>query len=104
MTTLPLTGNSRHKSEIEYPGKFGHTLGRIQKNALMSITDIYYTSCCLETQTVAPTLPGFQGIKRCIQCLASQPHKTVFNTSNSHYGSNFIRLAWSGNKVEDYTT
>ena len=29
MDLLPLTGNTLHKAEIEYQGKFGHTLGRI---------------------------------------------------------------------------
>ena len=29
MAELPLTGNGRHKAEMEYHGKFGHTLERI---------------------------------------------------------------------------
>ena len=32
----------------------------------------------METQTVAPTLPGFKVIKRCIQYLAIQPKKTYW--------------------------
>ena len=35
--SLPLTGNALHKLEMEYHGKFGHTLGRIHHIALMSI-------------------------------------------------------------------
>ena len=53
---------------------------------------------------MAPTLPGFQGIKRCVQYLASHPHKPIFYPSNSYDGSNVIRLTWSGNQVEDHTT
>ena len=36
MAALPFTGNAFHKAEMEYHGKFGHTLGRIQYIALMS--------------------------------------------------------------------
>ena len=53
---------------------------------------------------MAPTLPGFQGIKQCVQYLASHPHKPKFYPSNSYDVSNVIRLTWSGNKVEDNTT
>ena len=70
----------------------------------MSIINICYTSCHLETQTVAPTLPDFQGIKRYDQYLASQPHKLIFYPSNSYDGSNFIRLTWSENQVEYHPT
>ena len=70
----------------------------------MSIINIYYTTCCLETQTLAPTLTGFQGIKLCVQYLSSHPYKTIFYPFNYYYGSNVIRLTWSGNQVEDYTT
>ena len=85
MAALPLTGHTLHKAEMEYHGKFGHTLGRIQHLALMSRIDICYSNCHIETQTVAPTLPGFQGIKRWVQYLASHPHKPIFYTSNSYY-------------------
>ena len=78
MASLPLTGHALQKAEMEYNGKFGHTLGRIQHISLMSRIDLCYTTCCLETQTVAPTLPGFKGIKRRVQYLASHPHKTLF--------------------------
>ena len=44
----------------------------------MSIIFICYTTCSLSTQTVAPTLPGFQGIKPCFQYLASHPYKPMF--------------------------
>ena len=53
---------------------------------------------------MAPTIPGFQGIKRYIQYFDSHPHKPIFYPSNSHDGLNFIRVTWSGNKVEYYRT
>ena len=40
MAALPFTGNALHKSEMEYHDKFGHTLGKIQHIALISIIDI----------------------------------------------------------------
>ena len=49
MATLPLTVNALHKAEMEYHGKFGHTLGIIQHIALISIIDIFYATCRLET-------------------------------------------------------
>ena len=70
----------------------------------MSKIELFYATYRLATQTVAPTLPGFQGIKRCVQYMASHPHKYIFYTSNSYYGSNFISLTCSGNQVEDHTT
>ena len=70
----------------------------------MSIIDVCYANCLLATQTVAPTVPGFQGINRCVQYLASHPHKPIFYPYNYYDGSNFIRLTWSGNQVEDHTT
>ena len=75
MTALPLTIHTLHKAEMKYHGHFGHTLGRLQHIALMSRFDIFYTTFHLATQTVAPTLPGFQGIKHWVQYLASHPHK-----------------------------
>ena len=69
---------------MEYHGKSGHTLGMIQHITLMSRIDLCYETCCLDTQTVAPTLPVFQCIKRCVQYLASHPHKPIFYPSNSH--------------------
>ena len=104
MPVLPLIGNALHKSEMEYNGKFGHTLGRIQKIALMSRIEFCYVTCCLENQTVEHNLPGFQGINICVQYLDIHPRKPIFYSSNFYDGSNFIRLKWSGNKVEDYTT
>ena len=89
---------------MEYPGKFGHTIGRIQHISLMSIIDICYATCFIENQTVASNIPCFQGIERCVQYLDSHPHKPIFSPSNSYDGSNIIRLMWSGNQVEDYTT
>ena len=44
---LKLTGNEFHKTEMEYHGKFGHTLGRIKHISLMSIIDICYATCHL---------------------------------------------------------
>ena len=70
----------------------------------MSIIGICYGTCRLATQTVAPTLPGFQGIKRCVKYHAIHPHKPIFYPYNSYYGSNVIRLTWSGNQFEDHTT
>ena len=70
----------------------------------MSRIELCYATCSLATQTVAPTLSVFQGIKRCVQYLASHPHKPIFYPSNSYDGSNVIRLTWSGNQVEEHTT
>ena len=103
MSALPLKGNAAHKAEIEYHGKFGHTFVRIQHISLMSRIDIFNATCSLATQTLAPTLPGFQGIKRCVKYLAIHPHKTIFNPSNSDDGSNVIRIRRSGNKIGDHT-
>ena len=69
----------------------------------MSRINLCYATYRLDTQTVAPTLPGFQGIKRFVQYLDSHPHKPIFNPSNYYVGSNFTRLKWSGNQVEDHT-
>ena len=85
---------------MQYHGKFGHTLERIQHIALISIIDLCYATCRLATQTVAPTLHGLQGIKQCVQYLASHPHKPIFYPSRSYDGSNVIRLTWSGIKLK----
>ena len=103
MADLPLTGHALQKVEIEYHGKYGYTLVRIQHIALMSRSDLCYETCRLATPTVAPTLPGFQGIKRCVQYLDIHPHKPIFYPSNYYDGSNVIRLTWSGNQVEYHT-
>ena len=66
--------------------------------------DLCYATFRLATQTVAPTLLGFQDIKRCVQYLASHPHKPIFYPSNYYDGSNFIRLTWSVNQVEYHKT
>ena len=104
MDALPLIGHDLHKSEMEYYGKFGHTIRRIQHIALMSRIGICHTTYHLETQTVAPTLHGFQGIKCCVQYLASHPQKPIIYPSNSYYGSNVIRITWGENQVEEQTT
>ena len=71
---------------MEYHGKFGYTLGRIQHIALMSRIDICYTTCSLATRIVAPILTGFQGIKRRVQYMANQPYKSIFYPYNYYDG------------------
>ena len=104
LAALPLTGHALQKEEMEYHGKFGETFGRIQHIALMSRIDLCYAICSLATQTVSPTLPSFQGIKRCVQYLSRRPHKHILYPSNYYDVSNGIILTWSGNQVEDHTT
>ena len=72
---LPLTVNAFHKTEMEYHGKLGHTLGRIQHIDHMSIIELCYATRRLSTQIVAHTIPGFQGIKRCVQYPDSHSQK-----------------------------
>ena len=86
MAALPLTGNALHKVEMEYHGKFGHTLGTIQHISLMSRLGICYATYNLSTQNVAPNISGFQGIERCVQYIAIQPNKTIFYPYNYYYG------------------
>ena len=97
IAALPLTLNVLHKEEMGYHGKFGHTLERIQHIYSMSMVYSCYATCHLETQNVAPTLPGFQVIKWCVKYLASHPHKPIFYPYSSYDGSNVVRLTWSGN-------
>ena len=92
MSALPITGHALHKAKMKYHRKFVNTLGRIKHIALMSRLGICYGTCQLAIQTVAPTLPGFQCIKRCVKYLSSHPHKHIFYPSNYFDGSNFIRL------------
>ena len=101
MVSLPLIGNAFLKPEMEYNGKFGHTIVWIQIFSLKSRINIYYTDYRLETQTVTHTLPGFQGLKRYIQYISSHPHKTIFYPYNYYKGANFIIFTWIGNQVED---
>ena len=89
---------------MEYHGKFGNTIGRINHIALISRIEICYIACHLATKTVARNLTGFQGIKRCIQYMDIHPHKTIYYPSNDLNGSNSIRHTWNVNQVEDYTT
>ena len=89
---------------MEYHIKFGYTIGRIHHFAIISRIDLCYATGLLSTQTVAPPLPSFQGIKRCVQYLTIHPHKPILYPSNSYDGSNFIKLTWSKNQVEDHTT
>ena len=104
MATLPLTVNALRKAEMEYHENFRHTIGWIPHIVIMIRIDICYIYCRLGTQTVAPTITGLQGLKRCIQCLASHPHKPITYPSNPYDVSNAIRLTWSENQVEYYTT
>ena len=53
---------------------------------------------------MSPTFPGLQGTKRCAQYIASRPHKPIFYPSNSFNVLNLIRLTWSWDQVEYYTT
>ena len=89
---------------MEYHGNFGHTFGMIQHISLMSRILFFYSTCHLEFQTVVPTLPDFQGVKRCVQHLDSHPHKPIFYPYNYYYVSNVIILTWIWNQVEDHTT
>ena len=68
--------------------EIGHTLRRIEHIALMIRIGICCIICCIETQTVAPILPVFQGIKHFVQYLASHPHKLIFFPYNSYDVSN----------------
>ena len=79
---------------MEYNRKSRYTLGRIQHIDIFIRIGICYATCLLATQTMAHTLPGFQGIKRCTQYLDSLPHKPIFHPSNYYVGSNFIRLTY----------
>ena len=104
MAEFLFTGNAVRKEEMDYHGKFGHTIGWIQNIAIMRIIEIFYTAYYMGTQTVAHALPGLQYIKICIQYLASHPHKPIFYPSTYYYGSNSIRLIWIGTQVKYYTT
>ena len=86
---------------MEYHGKFEHTIVRIKHISIMIIFGIFYMFCCLGNQNVAPTLPGFQGLKCIIHYLNSFPLKAIFYQYNSYDGSNFIIITWSRNQVED---
>ena len=44
LAALTLTGHALQKAEMEYHGKFGHTLGRIQHIDLMSRIDLCYAT------------------------------------------------------------
>ena len=84
---------------MEYHGKCGHTLVRIQHVALLSRIKTSYATCCLATQTVSATIPGFQCINLCAQYMASHPYKPIFYTSNYYYISYVIRLTWCENQL-----
>ena len=86
MVSLLLTVNALHNAKMEFHGKFGHTLGRIQHIFLISRIDIFNSACCLATQSVAPYLHFSQGIKRCVQYMVIHPHKPIFYPSNYYDG------------------
>ena len=104
MNALTLIVNVVHKAEMEYTKKLRHTLGRIPHIFFMRRIVICYATSSIATQTVAPTHTNFQGINFCFQYLNSHPHKTIFYPFIYYDGSNHIRLTWSGNQVEEYTT
>ena len=62
---------------MESHGTFGHTIVRLQNISIMSRTEICYITCCLETQTVAPTISGLQCIKRFVQYQYNHPYKAI---------------------------
>ena len=78
MATVKLIGNALHNVEMEYHGKFGHTIGLIQHIYIMNRIEICYTALHLGEKIVAPNLTGLQGLKICIQYLASHPHRSIF--------------------------
>ena len=86
MAALPLNGNTLHKTEIDYCGKFGHTIGRIQHIILIRRIEIFYTAFHLATQNVAHTLTGYQGLKLFIQNMDSHPRKPIFYPYNYYDG------------------
>ena len=100
MAALILTRHALHRVEMYYKKQFGRTIRRVQHIFLMSRNEIGYTTCHLKTQTVAPTLTGFQDIKCCVRYMASHPPKPIFFPSDSYDGSNVVILMWSGNQVE----
>ena len=50
MAAIPLTGNSPHKEETKYHGKYGHALGLIQHIALISRIDIFTNPFVCQTK------------------------------------------------------
>ena len=84
---------------MEYHGKYEHTIGRIHHISIMIRIDIFYTVLCLGTQNVAPTLPGFQGLKFFIHYMDIHPLKPILYPYYSCYVSNSIIISWSGNQV-----
>ena len=104
MVSLLLTVNAFHNAKMEFHGKFGHTLGRIQHIALMSRIESCYATYCIATQTIAPALTGFQGINHCVKYLDSHPHKPILYPYNYYDGPNVTRLTCIVNKLEDHTT
>ena len=104
MDALTLTGNDPGKEEMEYHAKFGHTILWIKNMDITRRIVICCIYCGLGTQNMAPNLPGFQGIKRCIKYIDSHYHKPIFNPSNYYDVSNLIRIKRSEYQVEDYKT
>ena len=104
MVVIPLIGSALHKKENDYQIKFGHTIGRIHHIAIVRRIDIFYTSCRLVTQTMAPKFPGFEGLNRCIYYLDTQPHKPIFYPYNYYEGYNVTIITWIVYQVEAYNT
>ena len=82
MNEFMLTSNDLRNTEMEYHCKFEHNIVRIHHISIMIRIDILYTACCMGTQNVTPTLPGFQGLKCCTQYLDRHPIKSTFYPSN----------------------
>ena len=78
MSAVLLTKNDHYKSEMGYHDYFQHTLGWIYKNFYLDKIEICYTACHMINRSVSPTIPGFQGLKRCIQHMTSHPNKPIF--------------------------
>ena len=85
MTDLPLTSNDLNNTEMKYHGKYEHIIGQIQHISIMIRIGMFYTSYLQGTQNVAPTLPGLQGIKCCIQYLDSHPIKPILYPYDYYY-------------------
>ena len=97
-----ITSESLIKSELYYHGSFGQTLRWIQKIDFMSRIEIFYIACWLGKKNVAPTLPVFQCIKRCVQFFATHAHNPIFYPSNYYGVSNLMRINWGSDQVEEY--
>ena len=103
MDAVPSTWNDIYKSEMEQHGKFGHNLGQIHKTAIMIRVEICYTACNLGNHMWCLLFLYINISKDVLNSLIVTP-TNLFYPFNSYGGSNVIRLTWSVNQVEDYTT